>query len=85
MTACCHSELVEESNESGVRSLGYARDDKCSALLVDPQKPEEIAEATYKLISDSDLRNGIIEKGKENMKRFSWDKCAEEIAGILTK
>jgi len=54
-----------------------------SALLVNPYNPKEIAEAAYKLIKDKDLRNDIIEKGYENAKRFSWEKCAREIAEIL--
>ncbi|MCK9378580.1 MAG: glycosyltransferase family 4 protein [Candidatus Moranbacteria bacterium] len=54
-----------------------------SALLVDVNNAEEIAETTYKLISDNDLREKIIQMGLENVKRFSWEKCASEIAKIL--
>jgi glycosyltransferase involved in cell wall biosynthesis len=68
---------------SNVSSLPEVTGD--SALLVDPEKPEEIAESTYSLVSDKALRDDIIEKGYENVKRFSWEKCAQEIAGILTK
>ncbi|MDD5464223.1 MAG: glycosyltransferase family 1 protein [Candidatus Moranbacteria bacterium] len=56
-----------------------------SALLVDPQNPQDIAESIYKLISDESLKNAIIQKGLENVKRFSWDKCAQEISQILLK
>jgi glycosyltransferase involved in cell wall biosynthesis len=55
-----------------------------SALLVNPHNSQEIAEAAYKLISDKDLRNDIIERGYENIKRFSWEKCAGSIAKLLT-
>jgi glycosyltransferase involved in cell wall biosynthesis len=54
-----------------------------SALLVNPNNSSEIAEATYKLISDETLKNDIISKGYENVQRFSWDKCASEIAKLL--
>ena len=54
-----------------------------SAVLVDPNSPEEIAEAAYKLISDESWKNDIIEKGLENVKRFSWEKCAEETSILL--
>jgi len=54
-----------------------------SALLVDPKNSEEIAEATYKIISDENIRKDLSEKGFENVKRFSWEKCAREIAEIL--
>ncbi|MCD6149332.1 glycosyltransferase family 4 protein [bacterium] len=54
------------------------------ALLVNPHNPKEIAEAAYKLISDKNLRDDIIKKGYKNMKRFSWEKCANSIAKLLT-
>ena len=54
-----------------------------SAVLVDPNSPEEIAEAAYKLISDESWKNDIIEKGLENVKRFSWEKCAREVSTVI--
>ena len=54
-----------------------------SAVLVNPKDSGEIARAVNKLISDKRLRNDIIEKGYENVERFSWEKCAEEIAKML--
>ena len=56
-----------------------------SALLVDPNNAEEIADAIYKLISDENFRNEIIKKGQMNIQRFSWEKCAREIENLLTK
>jgi len=53
------------------------------AILVDPNKTEEIADAVQKLISEEGYKNDIIKKGLENVKRFSWDKCAEEIAQLI--
>lgn len=55
-----------------------------SALLVNPYSPEEIAEAIYKVLSDENLRNELIKKGQENVKRFSWPKCAEETLKIIS-
>jgi len=84
----CHSKRsvsgVEESNlKIQSRSLDYARDDNCSALLVNPKNPTEIAEATYKLITDKNLKEEMIKKGLENTKRFSWEKCAQEIKRVI--
>jgi len=56
-----------------------------SALLVDPMSAEAIAESIQKILSNESLKNDIIGKGYENVKRFSWDKCAREVAEILTK
>ncbi|KKR21063.1 MAG: Glycosyl transferase group 1 [Candidatus Moranbacteria bacterium GW2011_GWA2_39_41] len=55
-----------------------------SAILVDPREPEFIAERSYEIISNKDLRDDIIQKGYENIKRFSWEKCAVQIAEVLT-
>lgn len=54
-----------------------------SALLVSPQNPEEIAEAIYSVISNKNLRENLIQKGYENIKRFGWEKCARETLRIL--
>ncbi len=56
-----------------------------SAILVDPRKPEEIVEATYRLISDENFKNDIINKGLENVKRFSWEKCSQEIGKLIVE
>jgi glycosyltransferase involved in cell wall biosynthesis len=56
-----------------------------SAILVDPRSPDAIAEAVHKLISEESYKNDIIEKGLENVRRFSWEKCAREIADIIKK
>jgi glycosyltransferase involved in cell wall biosynthesis len=54
-----------------------------SAVLVDPKDTNTIAEAVYKLISNESYKNDIIEKGYQNTKRFSWEKCAREVTGII--
>ncbi len=56
-----------------------------SALLVDPQSPAEISEAIYKIISNQPFKKDLIEKGLENVQRFSWEKCAREVRAILMK
>jgi len=54
-----------------------------SVVYVNSHKPEEIAKATFKLIQDKDLREDMVKKGYENIKRFSWEKCADEISEVL--
>lgn len=54
-----------------------------SVILVDPLNAEEIADATYRLISDKELRYSMIKKGHRNVKRFSWDKCAGFISELI--
>jgi glycosyltransferase involved in cell wall biosynthesis len=55
-----------------------------SAVIVDPNEPDFIAERTNVLLKDRLYRDGIIKKGYENVKRFSWEKCADSIANLLT-
>jgi len=54
-----------------------------AALLINPNNPKEIAEAMNKVFSDDALRKKMIEKGFENIKKFSWKKCARETMEIL--
>ncbi len=75
--------ITPKAELSEFLKLGFRKNDVSSALLVDPKDPSAIAEATYKLITDKNLKEEIIEKGLENTKRFSWEKCAKEIADIL--
>lgn len=53
------------------------------AMLVDPSNSNQMAGKIYRLFSDKRLQDGIIQKGHENAERFSWKKCAREIANLL--
>ena len=64
---------------SNTSSLPEAAGD--AALLIDPNNPEEIAGAMNKVFSDDNLRKEMIEKGFENVKKFSWERCARETMG----
>ena len=61
---------------SNISSLPEVAGD--AAILIDPNNTEEIAETTSKVFSDDNLREGMIKKGFENIKKFSWEKCARE-------
>jgi glycosyltransferase involved in cell wall biosynthesis len=50
-----------------------------SAFLVDSVKPEAIAQAMVKVLTDKKLRANLIQKGYENANRFSWYKFTENI------
>jgi len=55
-----------------------------SALLANPYKPSEIAEAIYKIIKNQELRQNLIDEGHENIKRFNWLDCAKKTLKIIT-
>ena len=53
------------------------------AVLIDPKNTSEIAEAMKKISSDQVFRQNLIECGRENAKKFSWQKTAQEILQLL--
>ena len=56
-----------------------------AALLVDPENTAEIRNAIIKILNDENLRNELIEKGKENVKRFSPSYIAQKYADLYEK
>lgn len=66
---------------SNISSLPEAGGD--AALYVDPENVDDIAEKITKLINDKELREELIKKGKEQVKKFSWDKSAKDTLHIL--
>lgn len=55
------------------------------AILVDPSNPEQIAAAISKILNNESAKIDLIAKGFENIKRFSWEKCAKETLRALTE
>lgn len=53
------------------------------AILVNPHNSEEMADAMVRIITDENLRNDLVEKGGENLKRFSWKDCARKTLEII--
>lgn len=49
-----------------------------AAVLVDPDDAMQLAEAILKVISDSQLRQELISKGKARANLFSWERTARE-------
>ena len=62
-----------------------------ACLYVDPQSVDEIVEGVLRFHNTDfiplgyhcSLRMQIVEKGFENIKRFSWEKCAKETLNVL--
>ena len=54
-----------------------------AALMVDPLDTEALAVAIQRLAGDEPLRRQLIEKGFENVKRFSWQKTARQVLATL--
>ncbi len=54
-----------------------------AALLVDPHDVDAIADAMFRIATDAELRAELDRRGQENVKRFSWEKCARETLAVL--
>jgi len=55
------------------------------ALMIDPYNIDELAWAMEMALFDNDLRERLIEKGIDQAKKFSWEKCAQETLEVLRK
>jgi len=49
-----------------------------AAVYFDPLDVNDIAEKIKQVVSNEDLRRYLIARGQENLKRFSWQRMAEE-------
>ncbi|MBI1293484.1 glycosyltransferase [bacterium] len=56
-----------------------------AAILVDPMDIDAIADAMLRLSEDEALRQQLIAAGLKNVKRFSWEKAAQETLAVLEK
>jgi glycosyltransferase involved in cell wall biosynthesis len=49
-----------------------------AALYFDPRNSESILESVRKIVTDIKLREELKQRGYSRLKKFSWQKCAEE-------
>lgn len=54
-----------------------------AAVYFDAGSAEELAEKIGKVLADENLRNEMAKKGEEQLKKFSWEKCARETLEYL--
>ncbi|WP_148255177.1 glycosyltransferase family 4 protein [Aidingimonas lacisalsi] len=60
----------------------YARHNE-TALVVEPRKPESLANAIIRLIYDCDKREKLASAGLAEAKKFTWDQSAREVKAAL--
>jgi glycosyltransferase involved in cell wall biosynthesis len=56
-----------------------------AVLQFDPFNTDEIAATIRSVLDEPNLRNTLIEKGKQQLKLFSWSKAAEEFISLFKK
>ena len=66
---------------SNVSSLPEAGGD--AALYFDPENVDDISKKIEEIISDEKLRQDMIKKGYNQIKKFSWEKTAKETLSVL--
>jgi glycosyltransferase involved in cell wall biosynthesis len=51
----------------------------------DPRSPDDMAKVIQSVINDSSLRNKLIKLGRVQVKKYSWEKTAEETINVYEK
>jgi glycosyltransferase involved in cell wall biosynthesis len=54
------------------------------AFYVDPYDPQDIAEGMYRVLTDLDLKNKLVNKGFTNSEKYTSDKYAEKLYDIAS-
>lgn len=75
----CGTPVITSDNSSLPEVVGQA------GLMLDAHDEEGLVDAFQRILTDSDLRQGMIAKGFEQAKRFSWDRCTETILAKILK
>ncbi|MDR1478731.1 MAG: glycosyltransferase family 4 protein [Planctomycetaceae bacterium] len=50
-----------------------------AGIMLYPNDVDGLVEAFYRVLTDENLRNEMIQKGLEQAKKFSWDRCVDLI------
>jgi len=66
------------SNAGSIPEIGNE-----AVLYFNPNKIEEIANSLKRFLTDQSLKYQLRKKGLKNIKKYSWQKCAEETIKVL--
>ncbi|WJW76714.1 glycosyltransferase family 1 protein [Thiohalobacter sp. IOR34] len=56
-----------------------------AALYFPPDSPSQLASQLDRLMQDGSLRKELVDKGFENLERFSWSDSASQTAGLFSR
>jgi glycosyltransferase involved in cell wall biosynthesis len=54
-----------------------------AALLVDPGDVDALAAALGRVLADRDLRESLVDRGRQQVRLFSWERTAKEALAVL--
>jgi glycosyltransferase involved in cell wall biosynthesis len=55
------------------------------AIFFDPKSADDLARTIQTILTDTEARQNMILRGKENLKRFSWEKTAQVTLSVYKK
>ncbi|MFQ6135701.1 MAG: glycosyltransferase family 4 protein [Candidatus Hydrothermarchaeales archaeon] len=79
LEAMNHGVPIIASRIGGIKEIvqnGY------NGILVQKENPGELSRAIVKILEDEELRTKLTRNGREFVKRFSWEKMADEVDEI---
>ena len=53
--------------------------------MVDPHNTDNLAQAIWQVLTNSELRDNMIRKGLEQSEQFSWERAAEQTLEVYNK
>jgi len=56
-----------------------------AALYFDPADAGELADAIFRVATDSALRTQLVSGGRAHASRFTWDECARNTRGVIER
>lgn len=56
-----------------------------AAIYFDPKASAEMAETVERVLSNKELRQDLVQKGKEQIKKYSWEKMARKTLEIYSQ
>ncbi|MDD5291455.1 MAG: glycosyltransferase family 1 protein [Patescibacteria group bacterium] len=75
----CGCPVISSNKSSLPEILGQA------AIYFNPEDEGEMIKQIEKIIEDKNLRQELVKKGYEQVKKYSWEKCAKETLGVYEK
>jgi glycosyltransferase involved in cell wall biosynthesis len=54
-----------------------------ASIIVDPDDIETFAQSMFAVLTDSELRDSLIEKGKKRVQMFSWERNAMKLLSVF--
>jgi len=56
-----------------------------AAVLVDPLSVDSIAEGIRRVLTQPQLRENLIDKGRRRSQSFTWERCARQTLDVLER